>query len=416
MVAMFFCCQAILVHFLQAKRLSDLLISGNKTADLKRYQHSTDNSNNEDDESFETLEDLMDLFGQPLEGHDPSKSKSSTRTGIDENLHSSTEPPNDASALDPPLFNPKAAFVTTNPQETTPLNPYKNYKDSIHPSLKKPFRIPFRSSATSLATVITPQPKVNTSSNHKGKESSNPPNKITIQETQHSKLTHSHDAEMTEIPQEPLKKHNKDLYISPYIDESLKPNTKDVSLNPDLEQLRPLILSQHVVFSNLIKDMGDTGLTFTKLINKKKESFSQLKNNKKIPRSLRIKCKLTASPPYTSHKKFQLLKEQLQDAVAEFTSKGTVIMTEWSETNIHLLIIDRCSNILVNALTILDGLASYHMEVIGNPGWSPTSPASMNLLLLQLYLHSNFGNAEELILLRTTIGRHSDFSRQNNYK
>ncbi|MFN9981099.1 MAG: hypothetical protein ACK53Y_14330, partial [bacterium] len=61
----------------QAKRLSDLLISGNKTADLKRYQHSTDNANDEDEESFETLDDLMDLFGQPLEGQDPSKSKSS---------------------------------------------------------------------------------------------------------------------------------------------------------------------------------------------------------------------------------------------------------------------------------------------------------------------------------------------------
>jgi len=72
-------------------------------------------------------------------------------------------------------------------------------------------------------------------------------------------------------------------------------------------------------------------------------------------------------------------------------------MTEWSETNIHLLIIDRCSNILVNALTILDGLASYHAEVIGNPGWTPTSSTSMNLLLLKLYLHSNFGNAEELL-------------------
>jgi len=72
-------------------------------------------------------------------------------------------------------------------------------------------------------------------------------------------------------------------------------------------------------------------------------------------------------------------------------------MTEWSETNIHLLIIDRCSNILVNALTILDGLASYHAEVIGNPGWTPTSSTSMNLLLLKLYLRSNFGNAEELL-------------------
>jgi len=91
----------------QAKRLLDLLISGSKTADLKHYQHSADNSNNVDDESFETLKDLMDLFGQPLEGHDPAKSKSSTRSGKGGNLQSNTEPPNDTSALDPPLFNPK---------------------------------------------------------------------------------------------------------------------------------------------------------------------------------------------------------------------------------------------------------------------------------------------------------------------
>jgi len=96
-------------------------------------------------------------------------------------------------------------------------------------------------------------------------------------------------------------------------------------------------------------------------------------------------------------KKIQFIKEQLQDAVTDFTSNRTAIMTKWSVTNIHLLIIDHCSNILINALTILDGLASYHTEVIGNPGWTPTSPASMNLLLLQLYSHSNFGNAEELL-------------------
>jgi hypothetical protein len=113
---------------------------------------------------------------------------------------------------------------------------------------------------------------------------------------------------MAETPQEPPKKHKNDLYVSPYIDESLKPNTKDVSLSPDLEQLRPPILSQRAVFTNLIKDMGDTELTFTKLINKKKESFTQLKNNKKIPRSLRIKCELTASPLYTSHKKNPIYK------------------------------------------------------------------------------------------------------------
>jgi hypothetical protein len=155
-------------------------------------------------------------------------------------------------------------------------------------------------------------------------------------------------------------------------------------------------LSQHSVFANLIKDVGNTNLTFTKLIQKKKDSFLQLKNFKKIPRSLRIKCKLTASPPYTSHNKFQLLKEQLQDAVSEFIEKGTAIMTEWSETNIHLLIIDRCSNILTNALTILDGIASYNMDLLGDPNLPASNPNTLNLMLLQFYLLNSFGSAEDI--------------------
>jgi hypothetical protein len=58
----------------------------------------------------------------------------------------------------------------------------------------------------SSATVITLQPKANTSSNHTGNERSNPPTKIANQDNQHSKLTHNHDAEMAETPQEPPQK------------------------------------------------------------------------------------------------------------------------------------------------------------------------------------------------------------------
>ena len=70
-------------------------------------------------------------------------------------------------------------------------------------------------------------------------------------------------------------------------------------------------------------------------------------------------------------------------------------MTEWSETNIHLLIIDRCSNILTNALTILDGIASYNME-LGDPNLPASNPNTLNLMLLQFYLLNSFGSAEDI--------------------
>jgi hypothetical protein len=191
--------------------------------------------------------------------------------------------------------------------------------------------------------------------------------------------------------------HIDGIYISPIIDQTLKPRNEDVTLSPELEQLRPLILSQHEVFINLIKDLGEINLTFTKLIKKKKDSFAQLQNHKKIPRSLCIKCELTTSPSYTSHSRFLHLKEKLQDTVSEFIEQGTSIMTEWSKVNIQLLTIDRCSNILEKALFILDGLSSYHTEVIGNPNWPSTNPHNIKLFLFKLYLHSGFGSADELI-------------------
>jgi hypothetical protein len=46
--------------------------------------------------------------------------------------------------------------------------------------------------------------------------------------------------------------------------------------------LVPLILLQHEVFIQAIKDLGHINITLTKIIEKKKDSLLQLKNNKKI--------------------------------------------------------------------------------------------------------------------------------------
>jgi hypothetical protein len=118
------------------------------------------------------------------------------------------------------------------------------------------------------------------------------------------------------------------VYNSPYIAQSLKPNNEALTLPEELEPLRPLILSQHEAFSQSIKDLGKINLTFSKMIEQKKDSYETLKNHKKPPRSLRIRCELTASPSYSSNPKFKLLKEKLQDTVTDFIEKGTDIITE----------------------------------------------------------------------------------------
>ena len=133
------------------------------------------------------------------------------------------------------------------------------------------------------------------------------------------------------------------------------------------------------------------------MIEQKKDSYETLKNHKKPPRSLRIRCELTASPSYSSNPKFKLLKEKLQDTVTDFIEKGTDIITEWTFVNIQLLLIDRCSNILAKALPILDGLASYHSDVIGHPNWPSTNSKTLPLYLLQIYMSNILTINKDLI-------------------
>jgi hypothetical protein len=179
----------------------------------------------------------------------------------------------------------------------------------------------------------------------------------------------------------------------------LPPNssTRVLDLAPELECLRKLILSQHEVFTPYLLELGNTNLTYSKQIEKKKENYDLLKNNEKIPRSLRIKCDLTTSPKYTSNPNFLQLKDNLKDIVKEFIQKGSKVMTEWAKINIQLLQHDRCYSILSIALKILDGLASFNADVIGKPNWPSVNPKHTTLYLFKVYLLHIFFNHEDLL-------------------
>jgi len=191
----------------------------------------------------------------------------------------------------------------------TAANPYKSFRDDIPLSLRKPFKIPFATNTS----VITPQTK-----NQRSQPGNSPPVTM-IKITTNGAPTLPHlNVETDLLPQAPITtstvntgetNSTDNIYNSPYISQSLKPRNEDLVLSEELEPLRPLILSQHEAFSQSIKDLGKINLTFTKTIEQKKESYDSLKTHKKTPRSLCIRCELTASPSYSSNSKFKLLKE-----------------------------------------------------------------------------------------------------------
>jgi hypothetical protein len=149
-------------------------------------------------------------------------------------------------------------------------------------------------------------------------------------------------------------------------------------------------MSQHEVFAQHIIDLSNTNLTLTKTIEKKRNSYNQLKDNKKIPKSLQLKVELTISPSYTSNQDFIKLKEKLQMEVTSFTEKSTEIMTDWALIYLKLLIDERCSKIIHNAVQILNGLSSFYAEMIGWPEWPSTNKNNTKLFLLKLYLSDNY--------------------------
>jgi len=201
-----------------------------------------------------------------------------------------------------------------------------------------------------------------------------------------------------------IKKHTNDnhntakkIYNSPYLDENYKLTADKINLTPELEPIRKLIMSQHKVFADWIKELGHISLSLSKTIEKKKESLIELKKDKKIPRSLRIKCELTSSPEFANDQSFLKFKEDLQNTVTDFIKKGTGIMIGWAERNLTLLVQNRCFKILKKALQLLDGLISFYSEAIGTPRF-PSLPSEKinNIFLLKLYLSNEYINIDNL--------------------
>jgi len=186
------------------------------------------------------------------------------------------------------------------------------------------------------------------------------------------------------------------LHHSPFLDDYSKQPNSSLDLNQDMEALRPLILSQHKAFTQHIKDLGEINLTLTKFIEKRKDSYISLKHNNKIPRSLRLKCTLSTSEAYEKDGDFLRIKEEFDNAVATFIQKGTELMTDWAELNIQKLLKDRCVSIFKKALYILDGIVSFHADLIGTPTWPSVSPQNLTLFLTKLYLSNQYMDISEL--------------------
>jgi hypothetical protein len=204
------------------------------------------------------------------------------------------------------------------------------------------------------------------------------------------------------------------FYTSPFLDNDFKPSIESLTLIPELESLKLLIMSQHESFAKPIQNLGLTNLNLTKILEKKKASLNLLQQEKKIPRSLRIKCELTTSPSYNNNPVFLKLKTKLQEKVSQFITEGTNIMTDWTRMNVQLLTIDRCSHILTKALQILDGLTSFHIDVLGKPTWPSTENKNIPLLLFKFYFSSKYFDInsisnyldippEEILLIGTKI-------------
>jgi len=281
------------------------------------------------------------------------------------------------------------------PQAVTAKLKFHNYRNEIPASLRKPYRDPRINKTGILQPSFKTPPKnrvnpiiteITPNTSHKANTETPQINKDNGIATENSNSkAPTHDLFN-------LKFKSTKIYVSPYLEDEYKPNPESFKLTPDLAPLLPLIMSQHEVFAQHIIDLSKTNLTLTKVIEKKKESFIQLENNKKIPKSLRIKVELTTSPTYTTNQDFIQLKEKLQTEVSSFIEKGTDIMKEWAKTYIKLLTNERCLHILNEALEILNGLASFYADIIGTPDW----PSASNKKLLTLFMLNSISRATSL--------------------
>jgi hypothetical protein len=169
-------------------------------------------------------------------------------------------------------------------------------------------------------------------------------------------------------------------------------SNRSINLTPDLEPLRKVIMSQHTALENHIKDLGATCLKFTTMIEQKKESASKLTTDKRIPRSLRIKCELTTSPSYEDNPDYIILKRELQEAVNTFINTGLTVMKKWSRINIKLLTQDRCHNMLLKALNILEGIYTYWENIMEPINWPQNIQEYPILFLTKLYFNTDINS------------------------
>jgi hypothetical protein len=247
---------------------------------------------------------------------------------------------------------------------------------------KTPYRVPYASGKG--ASVVTPQSK-----NNDYTETTTTDGTTTI---------HNHRSETTRHTYTKGLNLNKTLkiYHSALLDEEFKPTNESLTLSPELEPLRHVILSQHEGFTHLIKNLGHINISLTKIIEKKKDSLLQLTKNNKIPRSLQIKCELTTSAAYIDDPDFLAWKADLQQETSNFIQKGSEIMAKWTERNIQLLIIDRCSDILNIALQILDGLVAFYSEILGLPNWPSIRKELITLFFFKLYFSNTLLDTSEI--------------------
>jgi hypothetical protein len=63
---------------------------------------------------------------------------------------------------------------------------------------------------------------------------------------------------------------------------------------------------------------------------------------------------------------------------------------EWSVINLNLLLHDRCNNILTKAITTLEGLTSYYLDLLNPTQWASLCPNHIPLLLMKIYFNRNF--------------------------
>jgi len=288
-------------------------------------------------------------------------------------------------------------------------------------SLRKKFKIPF---GKALAPIITPQPKATRGSNvFESEDNDTTPQKdFFIDKTGDKQVTATNDGNNRHSTvtdkSETLNYESSDndsnntnsnnnkfkiqdqtsaVYTSRFLDKLFKPSKKSLNLLPELESLEELLLSQHEVLTNPIKALGSTNLTKTKTLENKRSSLQLLLEEKKTPRSLRIKCELTTSPQHESHPEFLRLKNELQQEVYTFISKGTKIITEWSNIYLQLLQYDRCHSLLEKALQILDGLTSFHTDLFGTPLWPSVNDKYTSLFLFKAYLSGLFIDTSDII-------------------